>query len=308
MRGLSDYFRSIHRGVQFFAATILAMLLVHCSPHGNFRMRTSMSGQGFSFSELAPAASATNGLSALDLRIFGGTVVAQNDDIAAHTVLLQVGDGLCSAVIVSDRSLLTAAHCLAYLKDKSQIKIYFGADLTQTAQDIYDGTKVASFEAHPSFTGRAISYKTSRYLLVYDIGYIKLNTPIPTNLGFSPANLERNTFTVTRGASLVVAGYGINDLTKKTVDGLLRKTSTVFSRYLYYYDRPLQTYLAIIQDNEIQSGSCHGDSGGPLFKTVNGTNYLVGLVSSGAPNCQGEADYTSVPEYLGWLKQKGVIL
>jgi secreted trypsin-like serine protease len=49
-------------------------------------------------------------------------------------------------------------------------------------------------------------------------------------------------------------------------------------------------------------GPCHGDSGGPLFKTDNGSQRLVGIVSYGlgcARECGGV--YTRVFAHLDWI-------
>lgn len=49
---------------------------------------------------------------------------------------------------------------------------------------------------------------------------------------------------------------------------------------------------------------CYGDSGGPLFKLVNGKRYQVGVVSWGTVEsaCRGSSFYASVPVSRAWIR------
>lgn len=58
--------------------------------------------------------------------------------------------------------------------------------------------------------------------------------------------------------------------------------------------------------NNLQTGVCGGDSGGPLLYEDDGTQYQVGIVSFGPESC-GSTDipvqsvYTKVSSYEGWI-------
>lgn len=54
------------------------------------------------------------------------------------------------------------------------------------------------------------------------------------------------------------------------------------------------------------SGTCGGDSGGPLTANITGQNYVVGIVSFGAEaGCQlgYPAGFTRVTSYLDWIER-----
>lgn len=47
--------------------------------------------------------------------------------------------------------------------------------------------------------------------------------------------------------------------------------------------------------------TCSGDSGGPLFKLVDGKRYQVGITSVG--DCQSRTHFASVPSSYDWIKR-----
>ncbi|RWS23146.1 mast cell protease 2-like protein [Leptotrombidium deliense] len=61
--------------------------------------------------------------------------------------------------------------------------------------------------------------------------------------------------------------------------------------------------LNVVDDKHIcagseRSGSCHGDSGGPLTQVRNGRHILDGLVSFGSVNSLNQCDDTTKQVYL----------
>ena len=52
-----------------------------------------------------------------------------------------------------------------------------------------------------------------------------------------------------------------------------------------------------------QTDTCQGDSGGPAIATINGTEFVTGVVSGGPEGCIGLTDYSSIVDKAGWIAQ-----
>ena len=48
-----------------------------------------------------------------------------------------------------------------------------------------------------------------------------------------------------------------------------------------------------------QTDTCQGDSGGPAIATINGTEFVTGVVSGGPEGCIGLTDYSSIVDKAG---------
>ena len=57
---------------------------------------------------------------------------------------------------------------------------------------------------------------------------------------------------------------------------------------------------------QIGSGSCLGDSGGPVTMNVNGAHFLLGVVSWGYDCTKGQYPdvYQFVPKFVDWTHKK----
>mgnify|MGYP000393202682 CR=1 FL=1 len=62
----------------------------------------------------------------------------------------------------------------------------------------------------------------------------------------------------------------------------------------------------VTNGTKVNGDSCQGDSGGPLYTYVNGTQYLLGIVSWGK-KCGSKTDagvYTRVSAFHDWINDK----
>jgi secreted trypsin-like serine protease len=246
-------------------------------------------------------------------RVYGGTLVTTLDPISQYVVRLEIEinnkNHYCTGVITSSKMIITAAHCLYLLQSKYSLKIQFimesGIITTYQSEDIDE------FRIHPYYEPHIVKFKSSKAIVLFDLAYIKLNTEIPSS--FKSIAIETKMLSLRTSDRLVVAAYGKSDISSTVYfSNQLRKTNIHFSKYIFYkHHQPENNYtqtswLAIIQSQEFISGSCIGDSGGPLFLNdeTNGSYKLVGLVSAGEGRCQGESNYSSIPEFIGkWFLQ-----
>lgn len=218
--------------------------------------------------------------------IFGGDQV----DPGAYptAVAIELGLKLCTGTLVSDRVVLTAAHCLEAKPDVAFMRVKIGDDVYT---DYSQSLAVADYGTHPDYCGSDPKVcKTD----IWDYGYVLLEEPVvgvqPTRPLTGQAQWDE---AMKIGAPITVVGYG-ND--EGDLNGVKREVEVPIVRFS-------GTGL------EFQAGgmgldSCQGDSGGPAFVTLTtGEVVLAGITSRGYA-C-GEGGFYAIPyASLCWLNQE----
>lgn len=246
----------------------------------------------------------------LAARILGGAD-AEEDAYPSMAALIQSGPSalqdrlFCGGSVVSQRWIMTAAHCVHTSSDRvmapSSLRAIVGVnDLALDAPE--REYEVAQIIVHPE-------YDSSQALPPNDIALIELIESVDV----SAASLfggETNTYAGQLG---VITGWGAVEVTEEN--------SFVYPTALQDASVPLVTdelcnapesYDGLIQTQHLCAGfeegeidACVGDSGGPLFLMIDGTRMQVGITSFGAgcglPLFYGI--YTDVPHYISWLAQ-----
>ena len=214
-----------------------------------------------------------------DPRIIGGEPTGVGEYPFMVALLLEPRGGTdfdkqyCGASLIASRWVLTAAHCVEFLNDPSEISVV----AARTHLDSTEGERraVKAFYIHPDYDTNAISP---------DVALIELRQPItgvtPIRLaGASDDGLEA------AGTPLTVIGWGNTDMrTNKASfpDELREVVVPVVSDA-----RCTEVYKSfLVADTMLCAGeggidSCQGDSGGPMFATVGGTQIQMGIVSWG---------------------------
>jgi hypothetical protein len=188
------------------------------------------------------------------------------DDGDAHVVALLEGSTLlCTATLIAPRVLLTAAHCVPDGSPAPQV--FFGADPATDATR----ASVIDVQRHPAFDDTTKAN---------DLALLLLAAPATV----TPANLPSAAPTV--GLALRLVGFG---RTSATDTAPARKRSGT-------------SQIAGLSDTELTfapmpSQTCEGDSGGPAFATVGGVEALVGVTSTGDPQCTQSARDIRVDAY-----------
>ncbi|XP_030750819.1 venom serine protease-like [Sitophilus oryzae] len=220
-------------------------------------------------------------------------------EFPAMAGLVQVDTGAlyCGSTIISDRYLLTAAHCVYGISARNiavlvgDHNISTGTDTPYAALYLING-----YVIHPS-------YNFSTY--ENDVGIIQTSSQIITSTYVAPICLPFYYYTTDfSGQQVTILGWGQIEFSGPTSDTLQKANLDVISNAQCNY-----LVDETINNNEIctyTSGrdSCQSDSGGPLLWTNPsiGRMFLVGIISHGRGCAFGYPGInTRVTYFLDWI-------
>uniref|UniRef100_A0A1B6D8K3 CLIP domain-containing serine protease n=1 Tax=Clastoptera arizonana TaxID=38151 RepID=A0A1B6D8K3_9HEMI len=212
---------------------------------------------------------------------------------------------LCGGTLVSDRYIVTAAHCIVNERGRALTKIRIGdVDMNTEKQDGAFPVDAEIDEIIPHE-----NYNASNR--VADIGLVRIRGRIsqftdfirPICLPLAP-NLRWNTF---EGYTPFVVGWGDTAYMGQS-SSILQEVQmdvinvTTCARVFSKFERTTIDHRVICAE-AFGKDACRGDSGCPMM-LPNGENfYLIGVVSYGykcaEPGYPGV--YTRVTEYIEWL-------
>jgi trypsin len=227
-------------------------------------------------------------------RVVGGvpTTIEEHPWQVALLALRPSGTVLCGGSIITDRWVLTAAHCFRASVRATGFKVKWGAADILSQGTWVDGERIVPHSAYNPETQEN------------DIALVKLRSK-PNQRTIPLANTST---LVPVGGVLEIAGWGAIVEGGPAVDRL-RKAQVNYVDTITCNAR--DAYNGQIRDGMMCAGyrggqidSCQGDSGGPLIQGNNPDNaILVGVISHG----QGCARplkygvYTRVSMYRDWI-------
>jgi hypothetical protein len=188
--------------------------------------------------------------------ITSGTADPGDPGVAA---LLDGADLICTGTLISDRVILTAAHCVTASGPGLAL---FGANRSEPERAI----AIAERRVHPDFDPTTLDNDVALLLLASSPGY----APWPV--------WDEPLSSADRGGSVRLVGFGRT--AAGTGDAGIKRQGTA----------TIQIVTAgTFAIEPAPSQTCLGDSGGPAFALEDGTEVLIGVTSFGDPDCAFQA-------------------
>ncbi|XP_049663063.1 transmembrane protease serine 9 isoform X3 [Accipiter gentilis] len=230
-------------------------------------------------------------------RIVGGSE-ASRGEFPWQVSLRENNEHFCGAAILTEKWLVSAAHCFTEFQDPAMWAAYTGTTSLRGSDSSTVKMDIARIIPHPSYNPDTADY---------DVAVLELKRPVTFTTYIQPVCLPDAGHHFPTSKKCLISGWGYlkedflvkpEFLQKATVE-LLDQTlcSSLYSHVLT--DRMMCAgYL------EGKIDSCQGDSGGPLVcQEPSGKFFLAGIVSwgIGCAEARRPGVYTRVTKLRNWI-------
>nr|XP_032633598.1 transmembrane protease serine 9 [Chelonoidis abingdonii] len=230
-------------------------------------------------------------------RIVGGTE-ASRGEFPWQVSLRENNEHFCGATILTEKWLVSAAHCFNEFQDPAVWAAYMGTISLSGSDSSTVKAGVGRVIPHPSYNTDTADF---------DVAVLELDSPVPFNKYIQPACLPGPGHHFPAGRKCLISGWGY------LKEDFLVKPETLQKATVELLDQALcaSLYSHTLTDRMMCAGylegkidSCQGDSGGPLVcEEPSGKFFLAGIVSWGIGCAEAKRPgvYARVTQLRDWI-------
>ncbi|XP_063599805.1 serine proteinase stubble-like [Penaeus indicus] len=236
-------------------------------------------------------------------RIIGGGYTRINE-YPWQVALVYRKKFFCGGSLISDRHILTAAHCVfgSFSAGINDLRVSIGDHDISTRNET---DHIVGKVKHVHWNLHYNPHSTE-----HDIALMELEEPVSFRFGVSAVKLPSDLDDLFEGENATVTGWGRYSVRLKATNPVLKE-----------YTGPLTNISKCVEAWDVFKGisarspnhvcldvtmgtPCHGDSGGPLVVCSGVQCTQIGVVSFGFPMCTNvglPAVFTRVSHYKSWI-------
>ncbi|MFN2431021.1 MAG: serine protease [Cryomorphaceae bacterium] len=253
--------------------------------------------------------------------IIGGSVIDISE--APYQVSIELENGVhdCGGMILSERWILTAAHCvfnsgLVITSPLLENLVVHAGSTNQTLDNVGQRINVESIVVNPNYDP-----PSTLTTIEHDIALLYLESPLEFNTNVQPRRYadfcNTQLVDIASGEMASIAGWGRTAFSPPPIDNLnfaeipivsTAEANTIYDQVVPGSGLAVTANNIAFYDSEVQQGS--GDSGGAFFIEKDGNSLAVGVASWSLTQSDGTivpSIGTNVRVYSDWIESESGI-
>lgn len=242
---------------------------------------------------------------------FSGGAEAEVGQFPFHVAVFRDLIYICGASLISQRTVITAGHCVVndnkQSLPKDSFRLLFGAVDLRSLSGSESLREVSEIVTHPDYDyDKIIKQDIALMMIQGNLQFTPTISPICLYDFQTPITNQVN-------QSFIVLGFGSNENTKQPSRflnfgqmSIITRQQCIESKLIFGLLPEQSAFCAKAVDSMI---ACPGDSGGGLIFIENGKYFLRGISSVTITDSNGKCDstqsvaFTDVSFFLPWIRQ-----